>query len=63
MGAMDQLQVFLESWSNPVMAACVMYIAKSIHDLKVSVAVMAEQHSAHDDRINRLEELALSKQS
>ncbi len=52
---MDQLLKLLESLSNPILTACGIYIAKSLHELNLKIAVIIEKVDSHEHRINRLE--------
>lgn len=52
---MDELKVFIDSLSNPILVGCAIYIAKSIHELNTKIAVVIERLHSHEARIERLE--------
>lgn len=53
---MSDIQELLSALSNPIIAAAAVYIAKSLHDLNVKIAVVVERVDAHEKRITHLEE-------
>jgi hypothetical protein len=53
---MDELIKALGLLSNPVMAACAIYIARSIHELNLKIAVVVERVDTHERRLNKLED-------
>lgn len=55
---MEVLQQFIQDLSNPVIAVCAIYIAKSISELNTKIAVIVERVDSHEKRISRIEEIA-----
>lgn len=42
--------------SSTLVAACAVYIAKSLNDLNLKIAVIIERVDSHEKRLNKLEE-------
>lgn len=53
---MDELLKLVESLSNPLMAVCAVYIARSISELNTKIAVIIERVDSHEKRITKLED-------
>ncbi len=53
---MTDIVEFLNSLSNPVLALCAVYVAKSIHELNIKIAVVIERVDSHEHRLSRVEE-------
>lgn len=53
---MENVISLFDALSNPVVAACAVYIAKSIHDLNTKIAVVIERVDSHEHRIGKIED-------
>ena len=56
---MDQVVAFINTLSNPILTACVIYVAKSMHELNLKLAVVIARLESLEVRTKRLEDREL----
>lgn len=51
------ISALLADVSSTLIAGCAVFIAKSLHDLNLKIAVVIERVDSHERRLNKLEDL------
>lgn len=52
---MEEFKQFFATFSNPIMTLCVVFIAKSLSDLNLKMAIVVTRVDSHEGRLKNLE--------